>query len=141
MQFTTRKRRQPPAIIIVALVDILIVMLIFLMVTTSFKHQPALKLALPESQQAKAGASEGTLVVTIAKQSPYLYLGAQSITPDRLQSELQARVAKDPNVALSIRGDTDAPWGQIVKVMDIAKSAGIKAANASVQAPSSKAGR
>ena len=45
--------------IIVALIDILIVMLIFIIVTSTFKQQPALKLALPESSQAKkSGATE-----------------------------------------------------------------------------------
>ncbi len=39
--------------------DVLIVLLIFLMVTTTFKQQPSLRLALPESSQAqKEGANE-----------------------------------------------------------------------------------
>ena len=66
MRFYVRKRRQVPAVIIVALIDVLIVLLIFLMVTTTFKQQPALKLALPESSQAqKSGANESApLIVT-----------------------------------------------------------------------------
>ena len=57
MRFYVRKRRQAPSVIIVALIDILIVLLIFLMVTSTFKQQPVLKLALPESSQAqKTGA-------------------------------------------------------------------------------------
>ena len=74
MKFITRKRRQAPTIIIISLIDILIVLLIFLMVTTTFKQQPALKLTLPESKNAKAGAMEGNLVVTIATNAPYLSL-------------------------------------------------------------------
>ena len=59
MRFFVHKRRSAPAVIIVALVDVLIVLLIFLMVTTTFKQQVALKLALPESSQAKkTGANE-----------------------------------------------------------------------------------
>lgn len=76
MRFITRKRRQTPAIIIVSLIDILMVLLIFLMATTTFKQQPALKLALPESKQGKAGGSEASLVVTIAPREPHLYVGA-----------------------------------------------------------------
>jgi len=52
MRFLVRKRKQAPAVIIVALVDILIVLVIFLVLTTTFKQQPALKLALPESPGA-----------------------------------------------------------------------------------------
>ncbi len=85
-----------------SLIDILIVMLIFLMVTTSFKQNPAVKLVLPESRQARRGATEANLIVTIAKQPPFLYLGAQSISPDKLQSEVLARVARNPDTSLSI---------------------------------------
>ena len=126
MKFCTRKRRQPPAIIIISLIDILMVILIFLMVTTTFKQTPALKLALPESKQAKPGAAENSVLVTIAKTQPYLYLGPTPITAERLQFEIASRVAKNPQISVAIRADTEAPFGQIVKVMDIAKTANIK---------------
>ncbi len=131
MHFRVRKRRNPPAVIIVSLIDVLIVVLIFLMVATTFKQHPSLKLALPESKQtAQPGASENNLIVTVAKQQPYLYLDARPVTLDRLQEELKAGIAKNPQVTLSIRADTAAPFGQIVKVMDAAKAAGIKTVNA-----------
>src|SRR5215471_7803861 len=101
MQFYARKRRQPPAIIIVALVDVLIVLLIFLMVTSTFKQQPALRLALPESSQAqKTGANENQPLIVMI----------------------------DAQVAIS--ADKAAPFGQIIKVMDAAKEAKIKMVNA-----------
>jgi biopolymer transport protein ExbD len=68
MQFNVHKRRQTPTVIIISLIDVLLVVLIFLMVTTTFKQQPAVRLALPESRQAKPGATENALVVTIPKQ-------------------------------------------------------------------------
>ena len=127
MQFTIRKRRQPPTIIIISLIDILIVLLIFLMVTTTFKQQPALKLVLPESKQTpKTGATEDNLIVTIAKQDPYLYLGPRPVTLDKLEHELRASAATNPRLKLSVRPDEGAPIGQLVKVMDAAKAAGIK---------------
>jgi biopolymer transport protein ExbD len=133
MRFFIRKRKQTPTVIIVALIDILIVLLIFLMVTTTFKQQPALKLALPESSQAlKAGANENApLIVSIDAQGT-LRLGADAtpVTTDRLRSELQSRAASNPELKLAISADKAAPWGQIVKVMDAAKEAKIKVANA-----------
>src|SRR5258706_8244344 len=133
MRFTTHKRRQPPSIIIVSLIDVLIVVLIFLMVTTTFKQQPAVKLALPESTQSKPGASDAVnLVVTIPKQGAVL-LGLNPITLDKLQSQLIEAVRKNPQTTLSIRADTDAPFGQIIKVMDAAKASQIKTVNAFVK--------
>jgi biopolymer transport protein ExbD len=129
MQFNTRQRRQAPNVIIVSLIDVLLVVLIFMMVTTAFKQQPAVKLALPESRQPKSGATSGALIVTIPKQGP-ICLGIDPLTFESLRSKLKAAVQANPETSLAIRADTDAPWGEIVKVMDAAKEANIKAVNA-----------
>jgi biopolymer transport protein ExbD len=132
MQFTARKRRGTPTVIIVSLIDVLIVVLIFLMVTTTFKQQPALKLVLPKSNQARTGgATENQLIVTVTK-SGLLYFKTVPVTLDKLQQRLQEAFAENPNVTLSIRGDTDAPWGQMFKVSDAANAAHIKVVNAAV---------
>ncbi len=129
MQFTVRKRRQAPAVIIISLIDVLIVVLIFLMVTSTFKQQPAVKLVLPESKQSKPGASENSLVVTIPNKGA-ISLGTQPVTMEALQERLVEAVRKNPETSLSINADTDAPFGLIIKVMDAAKAANIKAVNA-----------
>jgi biopolymer transport protein ExbD len=128
MQFSTHKRRNPPTVIIVSLIDVLIVVLIFLMVTTTFKQMPAIKLALPESKQPKAGASDNALIVTIPKDGP-LFLKTDPITMDALQGKLLEAVRLNPLTTLAIRADTDTPVGKVIKVMDAAKAANIKAAN------------
>jgi len=128
MQFSTRKRRQAPTVIIVSLIDVLIVVLIFLMVTTTFKQQPSIALALPESKQPKAGATDNALIVTVPKQGP-LYLKTDPITMDTLQQKLVEAVRLNPQTTLAIRADTDTPVGQLVKVMDAAKAANIKVAS------------
>jgi len=135
MRFFIRKRRGTPTVIIVALIDILIVMLIFLMVTTTFKQQPALRLALPESSQAKkSGANEEAPLVVSIDPEGNLRLGSEGeglpMTVDTLRAELLARAQKNPEVILALRADTKAPFGQIVKVMDAAKEAKIKTVNA-----------
>jgi len=133
MRFLSHKRRSPPSVIIVSLIDVLMVVLIFLMVSTTFKQQPAVKLALPESKQAKTGVSESGLVVTIARQAPHIYLDTRPVTIDKLQTELTAAAARNPQVSLSIRADTEAPFGQIVKVMDAAKAANVRSVNAFIR--------
>jgi biopolymer transport protein ExbD len=130
MRFFIRKKRQPPAVIIVAMIDVLIVVLIFLMVTTTFKKpQQTLKIALPESTHAtKAGVSEHPPLLLSIEASGNLRYGADAIpvTLDRLTSDLKAEVATNPAVKLTLSADKNAPVGQVVKVMDIAKDIGIK---------------
>lgn len=133
MRFQIRKRRQAPAVIIVALIDVLIVLLIYLMVTTTFKQQPALKLALPDSSQAqKTGArDDAPLVVSIDPQGVFrVGLDAKPVTAERMKEELVAAAAKTPNLQVAISADKQAPFGQIVKVMDAAKDANIKVLSA-----------
>ena len=129
MRFYVRKRRQAPAIIIVALVDILIVLLIYLMVTTTFKQQPALKLALPESTQAKkTGARENAPLVVIIDEKGNLRFGPQAkpVTVDGLKEELVAAVAKTSDLQVAISADKAAPFGQFIRVKDAASEVGIK---------------
>jgi biopolymer transport protein ExbD len=133
MRFRVHKRRQAPAVIIVALIDILIVLLIFLMVTTTFKQQPALKLALPESSQAvKTGAHENAPIIVSIDPGGNLRFGAEAkpVTVERLKEELLAAIARTPDLKLAISADKSAPFGQIIKVMDAAKEAKIKTVNA-----------
>ena len=133
MRFPIRKRKQTPAVIIVALIDVLIVMLIFLLVTTSFKQQPTLRLALPESSQAaKTGANEDVPLIISVDPRGNIRLGpdAVAVTSDRLKSELLERASQNPELRLAINADKAAPFGQIVLVMDAAKTAGIKMVNA-----------
>src|SRR3954470_9076479 len=139
MKFVTHKRRQAPAVIIISLIDILIVLLIFMMVTTSFRQTPALKLALPESKQPRQGtASDAVMIVTIGKTEPRFYLDTKLVTFPRLQEELVARAQKNPKVSLSIRADTEAPWGQVVRVIDAAKAANIHEINSFTKTPAQK---
>src|SRR3974390_1520902 len=108
MRFHFHKRRQAPAVIIVALIDILIVLLIFLMVTTTFKQQPALKLALPESSQAvKTGANENAPLIVSIDPEGNLRFGkeAKPVTIERLREELQAAAARNPELRLAISAD------------------------------------
>ena len=127
MRFYVRKRRSTPTVIIVALIDVLIVLVIFLLVTTTFKQQSALKLALPESSQAKkTGANEKeTLEVSIDANGMY-YLDKMPRTFEQIQDELKSRAAKNPELVLAINADEKAPWGKIVKLRDAAAAAKIK---------------
>ncbi len=133
MQFRAHRRRQAPTVIIVALIDVLIVLLIFLMATTTFKQQPSLRLALPESSQAhKTGANEQAPLIIAIDDKGNLRMGADSrpVTPEQLKSELLSEMEKKPELKVAIAADKSAPFGEILKVMDAAKAANIKIVNA-----------
>src|SRR2546425_4260369 len=120
MQFRTHKRRRTPSVIIVSLIDVLLVVLIFLMVSTTFKkEQPALKLSLPESKQAKPGATESKpFVVSVATNAPYFFREDKPVTLDRLQNELLEEAKKNPQLKVAIKADKQAPFGEVIKIID-----------------------
>ncbi|MAD24109.1 MAG: hypothetical protein CMO44_08045 [Verrucomicrobiales bacterium] len=131
MRFLPRKNRKPPTVIVVALIDVLMVVLIFMVVSTTFKNQAAVRLALPESSQSQQDPSVNrSLIVTVAKKPPYFYLGSVPIGEGALEEEIKKALEVNPERQLSIRSDTDAPFGKIIKVMDAAKSAGVKGVKA-----------
>ncbi len=133
MQFITHKRPQTPTIIIISLIDVLLVVLIFLMVTTTAKQQPAVRLALPKSNQPNQnGATENALVVTIPKEGP-IYLKTDPVTLDSLERKLTEAVRTNPKTTLAIRADTDAAWGLVVKVVQAANAAHIPVSSAFVK--------
>jgi biopolymer transport protein ExbD len=133
MHFLVRKRRNTPTVIIVALVDVLIVLLIFLMVTTTFKQQASLHVTLPESSQAlKEGASDNPPLIVSIDDKGGLRVGQDElpVTLEQLQGRLRAEADKNAQLKLAVNADKNAPWGQIVKVMDAAKAANIKTISA-----------
>src|SRR6266508_4294410 len=125
MRFLHKKRNRTPAVIIVSLIDVLLVVLIFLMVTTTAKKmEPSLKLNLPVSKEAKPGASDAKpFVILVATNFPYFFIGDRATTIDKLQAELTDAVKKDPALKVSVRADRNAPFGEIVKIIDATKFA------------------
>ena len=142
MRFFVHKRRHAPAVIIVALVDVLIVLLIFLMVTTTFKQQSALRLALPESSQAKkVGANENPQFEIRIYSNAVLQVAHDDIPLrdlDAFKNRLKLEVGKNPQLKIAITADKNAPFYRIVNVMDIAKELNIKSVSASVDTKPAK---
>lgn len=136
MRFTQGRRRPAPTVIIVSLIDVLLVVLIFLMVSTTTRQTPAVKLALPEARHSeKEGVSSDTLVVTIARTEPHLFVARRPVTFDKLQAELLTLVRANSNLILTLQADEGAPWGQVVRVRDAAVGAGIRVINAITRSP------
>ncbi len=133
MKFYPRRRRAAPPIIIISLIDVLIVMLTFLMVTTTYRNQPAVKLALPdlgEKPKAGAAADKPPLIVTIAKTDPPYYVGERQVSEDKLGQELRSAVAGDPGMSLVLSADREASWEKVAKALQMARGANIKSVKA-----------
>lgn len=126
MRFYSRQRRLP-TVIIVSLIDILAILLIFVIVTTTFRReQPQVVIKLPESKSAVAVATTSQPMVLTISEKEGLFLESKPVALEDLKTAVQNLMNSAPDRSLAINADTKAPFGLIIKVLDILKDAGVK---------------
>lgn len=126
MKFHTRKRRTP-AVIIVSLIDILAILLIFVIVTTTFRReQPEVLIKLPDSSTAVAAANPTDPAILSISADEQIHLESRKVDLSDLKVALQELLTVTPNRPLALNADTKAPFGLIIKVLDVLKEAGVR---------------
>ena len=123
MEFKTKKKKGT-IINITSLIDVLFLLLIFMMVSSTFIEDPGIKLDLPETQSAPSvKKSEYILSVKI---DGSLFLNEKSLSLDELEENLKSTLVEMKDESLILKGDTNIPYGKVVKIMDIVKKSGVK---------------
>jgi len=105
------------------MVDITLVLLIIFMVTASFVSSGALKVALPQASTTEA-ASTASLTVTLDARG-VLYLMKASTSERELGFALKREASRNPGVHVTLAADRTVPYGQVVRILDLIKGAGI----------------
>jgi biopolymer transport protein ExbD len=106
------------------MIDVVFQLLIFFMVTAVFAITPGLDIKLPEAEEAQAPEKENLFIVV--DQDGNMKLNHKTVTWTTLKDEIQAkREILDNTTMIIIQGDERATHGQIVKIMDIARQAGV----------------
>jgi biopolymer transport protein ExbD len=108
------------------MVDIMLVLLIIFMVTASIIVSPSIKVELPRGGAAKAAATKEPDVVVVVSRTGALELRQKPLTPEQLLAALTAEHKQRHQARLLILADQKAYHGNVVKVMDIAKSVGFE---------------
>lgn len=104
-------------------VDVMLVLLIIFMVTAPMM-QEGLEVELPATQSAEILPSESEHLVLTIKQDSTMFLDAYTVTFDDLPGHLE-RLITEKGRQLYLQADTNVPYGTVVKVMGIARAAGI----------------
>jgi biopolymer transport protein ExbD len=127
MKFYTPKPRKT-SIIIVSLVDVMTVLLIFFAVATTFKKtQPILKIDLPEAGSGEKAPSQQPIVITVAPPpNERILVNGEEVAIQQLGARLKKERDKDPNVGIALQSDRKASFGLVVRIMDVARSAGFE---------------
>ena len=105
------------------MVDITLVLLIIFMVTATFVSSGALKVALPQASTTEASAT-ASLTVTLDAHGR-LFLMQASIAERDLAGSLRREASRNPGVHVTLAADKTVPYGQVVRILDLIKAAGI----------------
>lgn len=121
------KRRRKPEVIIVSLIDIFAILLIFMVMTTQFKEdKPHVTIKLPESKSAVVAEKATTPVVLSVSEKDELFLDARPVEFEELKAAILELMQRTPPATLALNADKKAPFGTIIRVLDILKEAGVK---------------
>jgi biopolymer transport protein TolR len=108
------------------LIDVVLVLLIIFMVLTPsmLKH---LATTVPRKADESAPSPPGDTSILIeytAKRD--LSLNGEPLLPEALADKLSERLSADRQKVVFFKADDEAPYGEVVRLMDIARGAGAK---------------
>lgn len=105
------------------LIDVMLVLLIVFMVTAPLMTT-AMKVNLPQAQVAKPIDPKEPAVIAVGKDGK-LFIGKDEIEADKLVPAVVAAIGNDLSRVVHLRGDKEAAYGDVVKVMDLLARNGI----------------
>lgn len=122
MSFERRERHLMREINLVPLIDVLLVVLFFYMIISPMMSR-GLDVNLPKSE-ANTVKQEDRIVLTVTR-SQALFVEQERVDVAKLKDVLDSIRKSKPLVNVYLRADKDAPYGAVVRVMDVVKRAGI----------------
>jgi len=106
----------------ISLTDIIFLLLMFFLLSSTFVLQPGVKVRLPETTHSDI-SSEKSIVISLTRDGT-IYLNDNLVSTLELGPRLRQMVMNVGNPIIALRSDKAATIESLVKVMDIAKSAG-----------------
>lgn len=103
--------------------DVVLVLLIIFMITTPMIMQSGIKVKLPKSTTGQT-EREKKAILTLT-QDEKLYLNDQIIEMKALKDALKKIVEEKPDANVIIKADKEIKYSLVIKVLDIARQAGV----------------
>lgn len=120
---------------IIPLIDIMFFLLAaFMLVSLSMVHLKALPVNLPTATTANSENARDLVSLTVDK-SGLAYLNAQPVGDQELITSLRAARATNVEVRVTISGDREARHGDVIRVLDLVRSAGIQKVGFEIRPP------
>jgi len=120
----TSKLRGVKEINIAPLIDIIFILVIFFMVTSTLIVHSGMKVKLPQAKNSKT-VKQLKLVVYVDKDNK-IFLNEEEVHKIKLKILIKEHIAKGGEPQISVKADKQVDYGEIIKVIDIAKDGGIE---------------
>ena len=103
--------------------DILFILLMFFLMISTLANPNVIKMSVP---RAKSDTKTKQSVVVSVDKNKNVYVGSRKIVMDSLESALSKYINKGDSIkpAVVINADSSSQWGEIVRVMKVARRLG-----------------
>jgi biopolymer transport protein TolR len=118
-----RQRKVVSDINVTNLVDVTMVLLIVFILLAPV-IESGIDLNLPTASSQKIDTPQDVISLSISKVG-IIFWNREKIDIGELAERVRVEKERKPNLSVLVRGDTDASYGQMVKVLDVLRNMGI----------------
>lgn len=122
---------------IIPLVDITLVLLIIFMATTAFVKEAGLNINVPAAKTTDMSATENKDLSVALARGGGIYLEGKPSTEAAVQDAMLAAAARNPETRVVVKGDENIEYKRVVRVMDMARQAGLPKVSLGTRLPDS----
>lgn len=117
------RNKVDPSFNMSSMTDIVFLLLIFFMLTSTLVTVSAIDVLLPKA----GGKTENSkaIAVTVTEDASF-YIDKTKVNTNNLEAEILAKVGVDKKKIIVIRGDQNAPYKNVMKIIDIANKNKLK---------------
>lgn len=126
-RYRPRQRLFHNPLALTALVNLALLIMLFMLLHASFVRQPSSAVQLPTSAFL-TGTPYGLMVVTLTQEG-LLFFNDERVTLDNLATAFRNAVRDQNTTVITIEADVRVPYGVIVRVMNMATTAGLQQVN------------
>ena len=127
MLIKARDPKEGVSIEMTPMIDMVFLLLIFFLVATTF-HQAEreMQIALPEASAAGPISAALREIIVNVDDAGGIFVGGRRIEPDALRDMIAEAVKANPEQKVTVRGDRNTAYANVVRVLDICKGNGIQ---------------
>ncbi len=127
MLIRSGESEQGPSVDLTPVIDMVFLLLIFFLVATTFQQtEREMQIALPIAKSAGPISSVLRELIVNLDAGGQVIVSGRRVEHSELARIVREAVAANPQQKVTVRGDRQCSYGNVVRVLDVCKSAGIQ---------------